>query len=91
MGFHVTSTKPSITMSGEYLQPDDKVEAVFHTGHRLWYVTITIGASSPYAPKGLLNFPLPTPTRSAMLAAGWQPTTEHLSATHADASLFTHK
>jgi len=90
MGFHVTSTKPNITMSGEYLQPDDNVEAVFHTGHRLWYVTITIGASSPYAPKGLLNFPLPTPTRSAMLAAGWQPTTEHLSATHADASLFTH-
>ena len=91
MGFHATSTKPDVTMSGEYLQPDDHTEAVFHTGHRLWYVTITIGASSPYAPKGLLNFPLPTPTRSAMLAAGWQPTTMHLSATHADASLFTHR
>ncbi len=90
MGFHVTSLTPSVTMSGEYLQPDDNVEAVFHQGHRLWYVTITIGASSPYAPKGLLNFPLPTPTRSAMLAAGWQPTITHLSATHADASLFTH-
>ena len=91
MGFHVTSTQASITMSGEYLQPDDKVEAVLHHGHRLWFVAITIGASSPYAPKGLLNFPLPTPTRSAMLSTGWQPTTTHLSATHAEASLFTHE
>jgi hypothetical protein len=91
MGFHVSSTRDDIIMSGEYLQPDGHVDAALHTGHRLWYVGITIGASNPSAPKGLLNFPLPTPTHAALLAAGWQPTVVHVTTTHAEASLFTHQ
>ena len=89
MGFHAVSRDPRTTMSNEYLQPDRQVMHVLRTKHRLWYVGITIGASSPNAPSGLLNFPLSTPTKLAIDTHGWKPTIYQLHATHCFAILFT--
>ena len=91
MGFHVVSRDPRTTMSNEYLQPDRQVMRVLRTKHRLWYVGVTIGASSPNAPAGLLNFPLSTPTKLAIETHGWKPTIYQLRATHCFAILYTHQ
>ncbi|MEI6700387.1 MAG: glycosyltransferase family 39 protein [Actinomycetota bacterium] len=91
MGFHVVSRDPRTTLSNEYLQPDQQVMKVLRTKQRLWYVGVTIGASSPNAPAGLLNFPLSTPTKLAIESHGWKPTIYQLHATHSFAILYTHQ
>jgi hypothetical protein len=72
MGFHVASRDPAFrVLSTNYLQPDLQLAALHRRTHRVWFLGPTVGGYSTSAPPSLWPLPFDTPTRAALVRAGW--------------------